>query len=109
VECKMKGKQDSSLNCVSASGDKMEMRKQGVLRYTFADVMGGGKEGGDGTIDMENEVHTSKYHPVPLFSFEKMYSSGDWDFLMRSEERGGPSFIKYGEGGGQGVRNSPTI
>ena len=98
VECELKGKQDSRLNCVSASGDKMEMRKQGVLRYTFADIMGG-KGGEGGTIDMESEVHTSKSLPVPLFSFEKMYSSGDWDFLMRSEERGGPSFIKYGEGG----------
>ena len=108
VESKLKDRMDSSLNCVSASGDRMDMSKQGVLKYTFTDSMkGGGMEQKQfGILEMENEVHTSKHLPVPLFSFDKMYSTGDWDFLMRSEERGGPSFVKYG-GEGEKISEIP--
>jgi hypothetical protein len=44
---------------------------------------------------MINEVHTSTQLPVPLFPVDKLYQTGNWDFLLRDDKRGGPVFIKY--------------
>ena len=54
-----------------------------------------------GKCEMVKDVHTSTAVPVPLFSFDDMYATGDWDFLMRDESRGGAAFIKYGDKGEQ--------
>ena len=34
---------DSVLQCVSASGDRISMRKDGKLLYTMTDTVGGGE------------------------------------------------------------------
>ena len=68
------------------------MNKQGDLTYTFHDTMGEG-----GKYELETEVHTSTHLPVPLFSVDKLYATGDWDFLLRDSKRGGPAFVMYGK------------
>ena len=86
----MENAQDSKMKCISASNDSIQMSKQGNILYTMHDTIGGG-----GEFKMINEVHTSTQLPVPLFPVDKLYQTGDWDFLLRDDKRGGPVFIKY--------------
>ena len=81
----------SSLNCVSASGDQLQMGKQGKVKYNIMDTGGSGR----GFFEMDTTVHTSPNLPVPLFPVDQMYSTGNWDFLLRDPKRGGAAFVGY--------------
>ena len=97
VEEAMTNAKASSMKCVSASGDTIKMSKHGDMLYTLPDTLG---EGGE--FKMVSEIHTSHNLPIPLFSVDKLYKTGEWDFLLRDSKRGGPAFIKYD------TNNQPT-
>ena len=97
VEKHMKNAAPSNIKCMSASSDAMQMSKRGDILYTLRDTLG---EGGEYKIS--THVHTSPTLPVPLFSVDKLFHTGDWDFLLRDSKRGGPAFIKYNK------NNTPT-
>ena len=83
----------SNVKCMSASGDTIKMSKHGDLKYTMHDTIGKG-----GEYEMISEIYTSQHLLVPLFSVDKLYQTGDWDFLLRDSKRGGGSIYKIWKG-----------
>ena len=48
------------------------------------------------------ETHTATNLSKPLFSIASMHEGGDWDMLVRGDNRGGPALIHYDQ------HNRPT-
>ena len=81
---------NSGLRCSGATGDSLGISKVGNLKMFVEDKRGGGVK-----TQIDVETHTATNLSKPLFSIAKMYEGGDWDFLLRADNRGGPCLIKY--------------
>ena len=85
----MTGSKRSNVRCSGATGDSLGMSKVGNLNMYVNDKRGGG------TKIIKTETHTATNLSKPLFSVAKMYEGGDWDMLLRADNRGGPCLIQY--------------
>jgi hypothetical protein len=87
----------SNLRCSGATGDSLGISKVGNLKMFVEDKRGGGVK-----TQIDVETHTATNLSKPLFSIAKMYEGGEWDFLLRADNRGGPCLMKYN------TTNNPT-
>ena len=69
------------------------MNKVGDLNMHVHDTI----KGGDTTITMN--THTATNLSKPLFSIAQMYEGGDWDMLLRADNRGGPCLKRFAQDG----------
>ena len=66
------------------------MKKVGGLDMYVYDKLGAGGE----TV-LNIETHTATNLSKPLFSVASLYEGGDWDMLLRGDNRGGPCLMLY--------------
>ena len=66
------------------------MKKVGGLDMYVYDKLGAGGE----TV-LNIETHTATNLSKPLFSVASLYEGGDWDMLLRGDNRGGPCLMHY--------------
>ena len=69
------------------------MNKVGDLDMHAQDTI----KGGETTITMN--THTATNLSKPLFSIAKMCEGGDWDMLLRADNRGGPCLKRFNQKG----------
>ena len=87
----------SHLRCSGATGDSLGMDKVGDINMHVCDNLG---RGGKSVLNVE--THTATNLSKSLFSVAKLYEGGDWDMMLRADERGGPCLIKFD------AENKPT-
>ena len=85
----------SKLSCKSASGDRMQAGKVG--NFPIVCKSKGAK--GEGEFTIENFTsHSCKNINQYIMGIHPLFSTGNWDFLWRSELRGGCAMVKYVDG-----------
>ena len=83
----------SKLSCKSASGDRMQAGKVG--NFPIVCKSKGAK--GEFTIEIFTS-HSCKNINQYIMGIHSLFSTGNWDFLWRSELRGGCAMVKYVDG-----------